>query len=269
MLAQRSAASGRGPSARMVGMRYGRNTAIARPGGPRFSSALATSHGDVVAAQRLRYRVFGDEMGATLPDAELGLDRDRFDPYCDHLLVRDEESGLVVGTYRMLPAREARKLGGFCSEQFFALGALGDAPGLVEVGRACVHPRYRNGTVLRLLWGGLARYLVESGFERAIGCASIFIGDDPASAEGACRYLVDGHLAAPAWRVTPRVPFPMDAGSVPSRHAVPPLIRGYLALGAEVCGPPAHDAEFGTADVLVTLAVGCVQRGPARRLLVA
>jgi putative hemolysin len=250
-------------------MRYGRNTAIARPGGPRFSSALAASHGDVVAAQRLRYRVFADEMGAKLPDAELGLDRDRFDPYCDHLLVRDEESGLVVGTYRMLPAREARKLGGFCSERFFDLGALGEARGLVELGRACVHPSYRNGAVLRLLWAGVARYLVDGGFERALGCASIFLGDDPDAAESACRYLLDNHLTAPAWRVTPRVPFPMDEGSAPSRHAVPSLIRGYLALGAEVCGAPAYDAEFGTADVLVTLAVECVQRGPARRLLLA
>jgi putative hemolysin len=250
-------------------MRYGRNTALVRPRGPRLSSTLATSHGDVVAAQRLRWRVFVDEMGATVPDAESGLDRDRFDPYCDHLLVRDEESGLVVGTYRMLPAREARKLGGFASERFFDLGTLGAGPGLVEVGRACVHPRYRTGAVLRLLWVGLARYLVDGGFERAIGCASVFLGDDPASAESACRYLVEHHLTRPAWRVTPRVPFALDGDGTATRHSVPPLIRGYLSLGAEVCGPPAHDPEFGTADVLVTLAVDRLRRGPARRLVAA
>src|SRR5262249_35731265 len=154
------------------------NTAEALTAGPRFFTQLATSTADVVEAQRLRYRVFAEEMGARLPDAALRLDRDRFDPYCEHLLVRGAGARAGVRTHRMLPAAQARKLGGFYADGEFELGAVRSLPDLVEVGRACVHPDYRTGAVLGLLWAGLAGYLTAYGYAHVLGCASVAAGDD-------------------------------------------------------------------------------------------
>lgn len=243
------------------------STAFSRAAGPRFVAHLATCERDVVEAQRLRWRVFAEEMGARLPEPALRLDRDRFDPYCEHLLVREAESGLVVGTYRMLPGREARKLGGFYSEGEFALGRLRDLPGLVEVGRACVHPDHRRGAVLGLLWAGLARFLHERGHAHVIGCGSIPAGDEREGAAAVCRLLARDHLVAAEWRVAPRTPFAAGEGPVASAAALPPLIRGYLRLGALICGPPAWDGDFRTADVLLWLPMARLDGRWARRLL--
>jgi len=237
------------------------------PAGPRFSASLATSSADVMEAQRLRYRVFAEEMGARLPDPEHRLDRDRFDAYADHLLVRDTHTGAVVGTYRMLPAREARKLGRLWSEAQFELGVVARLPGLVEVGRACVHPGYRTGAVIGLLWAGLAAYLQGGGYEHVIGCASIPVSEDRVATAGICRLLLRDHLGPPEWRVAPRPPFHLD-DVAPARPAdVPPLIRGYLRLGARVCGAPAWDPDFRTADLLLLLPMARLDPRWARRLL--
>src|SRR5262245_15001714 len=109
---------------------------------------MAREPHEIEAAQRLRYRVFGEELGAVLPSAASGLDQDAFDPFCDHLLVRDPTCGEVVGTYRILPAERARAAGGFYTATEFDLGRLVELPGLVELGRACIDPRFRNGSVL-------------------------------------------------------------------------------------------------------------------------
>jgi putative hemolysin len=248
-------------------MRYGRNTAHSRPSGPRFSVALALDAADVIEAQRLRYRVFAEEMGARLPHASQRLDRDRFDPYCDHLLVRDAERGSVVGTYRLLPSHEALKLGGFSAEAEFDLGAVRDLPGLIELGRACVDPDYRTGAVIGLLWSGLARYLRAGGHAYAIGCASIPARTDGRTASAVCRRLLADHLGPAEWRVVPRTPFPLADVAPAPRATLPALIRGYLCLGAMVCGEPAWDPEFGTADLLFMLPIDRLDGRWARRLL--
>jgi putative hemolysin len=244
-------------------MRHGRRTAFSPPSGPRFEVYLARDTADVVEAQRLRYRVFVEELGARLPHARHRLDRDRFDAYSDHLLVRDADTGAVVGTYRMLPGAEALKLGGFYSETEFDLGPVARLPGLVEVGRACVDPAYRTGTVIGLLWAGLARYLQTGGYEHAIGCASI-----PApGAHPVCRRLLADHQTAPTCRATPRTPFALDDVPPAPPAALPALVRGYLRLGASVCGDPAWDPDFGTADLLVLLPLAALDTRWARRLL--
>lgn len=126
--------------------------------------AYAQSPDEVKEAQRLRYRVFAEEMGARLSGGEAGLDRDIYDPFCEHLLVRDGDTGEVVGTYRILPPDRAKKIGGLYSASEFDLTRLLHlAPGMVEVGRSCVHPDYRNGATIGLLWSGLAQYMLEIG----------------------------------------------------------------------------------------------------------
>lgn len=237
---------------------------------PMFSTRLARGPREILEAQRLRYRVFGEEMGARLPHAALGVDRDRFDRWCDHLLVQEDATGRIVGTYRILPATRALAIGGFyCDTEFDTrrLQALGTR--VIEVGRACIDPEFRTGAVLGMLWAGLARYIKTSAAKYVIGCASVPVGDDdPTAAVAVCRRLLDAHASPAAWRVTPYRPFPLGAAdTAPERRtAVPPLLKGYLRMGATVCGAPAWDPDFRTADLLVLLSVEQMNARYAGRL---
>lgn len=125
-----------------------------------YSLLVARDADEVHAAQRLRHRVFAEEMGATVKGGEFGVDQDSFDDHCDHLIVREDRSGEVVGTYRMLPPDRASSAGMLYSETEFDLSALDPLrPSLVETGRSCVHPDHRNGAVVSLVWTGIARYI--------------------------------------------------------------------------------------------------------------
>lgn len=232
-----------------------------RAGGSRYSLLVANqpadpadTDADVLAAQQLRYRVFAGELGATLRTDRPGSDVDDFDPFCDHLVVREDDTGEIVGTYRMLPPERAARAGGLYADTEFDLSALdGLRPYLVETGRSCVHPDHRNGAAVGLVWAGIARYMLLSGHRYLVGCASVPLADGGARAAGVWEVLRERHQVAPARRVTPRRPWLPDAGEPPVRGALPPLLRGYVRLGAQVCGPPAHDPEFDVADFLVLL----------------
>lgn len=236
------------------------------PAGGRFFACLAQSHRDILEAQRLRYAVFADEQGARLPLRDARIDRDEFDAHCDHLLIRDSYTNTVVGTYRMLSADRARASGGFYSASEFDLRGITSLPRIVEVGRACVHPSYRKGSVIALLWAGLASYLDAGGYEYAFGSASIPVTGDGAAAASICARLVRDHLSPIEWRVFPRNPFPL-AFDPDFDVPLPPLVRGYLRLGAYACGDPAWDPSFGTADVVLLLPVAQINPRYVRRLL--
>lgn len=233
----------------------------------RLFTTLACSADDVRAAQRLRFGVFADEMGAKLPSASEGIDRDEFDAHCQHLLLRDRLTNDVVGTYRVLSADSAATVGSFYSAHEFDLGRVGSLPGLVEVGRACLHPRYRSGAALAIMLAGLARHLRESGCEYVIGCASIPVGDDLAGTARLCSQLAEEHLSPPQWRVHPLTRFDVRASSTTPSLPVPALLRGYLRMGAYVCGDPAWDEEFGTADLLLLLPMSRMNRRYTQRFL--
>jgi putative hemolysin len=221
---------------------------------PRYSLLVAHDNDEVVAAQRLRYQVFAEEMGATLHSPRPGLDVDEFDRFCDHLVVRDDSSGEIVGTYRMLPPGRARESGRLYSDSEFDLSALDGLRGsLVETGRSCVHPDHRGGGVVSLVWAGIARYMLLSGHRYLAGCASVPLDDGGGFAAGVWDLLRTKHLAPESQRVTPLNPWRTEGVERPSRPVLPPLIKGYVRLGAKVCGPPAHDPEFGVADFLVLL----------------
>lgn len=218
---------------------------------------------DVRAAQRLRYEVFAQEMGARLeePAAAAGLDIDRFDAFCDHLLVRarppgaeDGDAGVVVGTCRVLPPAPARAAGGYYTETEFDLAPL--APlrlRALELGRSCVHPRWRAGGVVLTMWGALAAYMQRHALDTLIGCASIGIADGGANASALWHSLRHTHLAPSRWQVTPRHPLPLKAARSGTVAVAPPLVKGYLRCGARVIGPPALDAAFRTADLPLML----------------
>ncbi|WP_084955916.1 GNAT family N-acetyltransferase [Thermoactinospora rubra] len=222
----------------------------------RYTVGLATGAADLQAARRLRYQVFAGELGARLDSAVSGLDADRFDAYCDHLLVRDGDQ--VVGTYRLLPPGRCDRL---YSETEFDLAPLAGIRGrLVEAGRSCVHPEHRNGTVIGLMWAEIARYMVEGGHAWLVGCCSVPVAD--------AGDVVDRVPLGPEqYRVKPLLPWP-DLG-LPRRRdfVLPPLLRGYLRLGAWVCGPPAYDPAFDTADFLVLLSMSRVNHRYLRHFL--
>jgi len=233
--------------------------------GPRFLTCLAETEAEVREAQRLRHLVFAEELGARLDSAAERLDRDRFDAYCEHLLVRTCTTGEVVGTYRILTAAAARRAGGFYSEQEFDLGAIPSLPQVVEIGRACVHPDHRGGAVIGLLWGALAQHFRLRGLEHVIGCASLPARENPGGVAAICDRLLREHGTPPTWRARPRRPF--TASPSLTRAPIPALIRGYMHMGAAVCGEPAWDPDFGTADLLLLLSLSRMSGRFAQRLL--
>ncbi|WP_189616175.1 GNAT family N-acetyltransferase [Pigmentiphaga litoralis] len=221
-----------------------------------FAVGLARSWSEVEAAQRLRYEVFTEDMGAIFPNAVNGVDEDRFDAWCEHLIVRELTTGRVVGTYRILGPKQARQAGNYYSESEFDLTGLASIRSeLVEFGRSCTHRDYRSGAVIMLLWSGLAEFLRRANYRYVLGCASVSLRDDGATAAGVYRAVAE-QLAFPGpLQVSPlhRLPVERLDADLPTR--VPPLIKGYLKLGARVCGEPAWDPDFNTADFPMLLSV--------------
>lgn len=238
-----------------------RNPGQDQNGPSEYHLSLAIDAADVLAAQRLRQNVFGTECGALTPGPE-GLDADRFDDLCEHLLVRTvpddiDHRGEAVATYRLLPphANDVQPRGhGFYSHTEFDLSPLeGLLDRTVEAGRSCVAAGHRGAAPISMLWGGIARYMKMTGYRFLMGCASISLADGGATAAAFADRAERDHQASPELRCRPRRPFEAAGIERPDRWVVPPLLRGYLRLGAVVCGPPALDANFGTADFLVLL----------------
>src|SRR6195952_5441355 len=219
---------------------------------PRYTLLLSTDAALVDDAQRLRHEVFTSEPGFDLTGTVDGRDVDRFDEYCDHLLVREDRSGEVVGCYRMLPPPGAIAAGSLYTATEFEVSALDSLrPSLVEMGRAVVRHDHRNGAVVLLMWAGILAYLDRCGYDYVTGCVSVptHTPADPGAQPGreirGVRDFVAKRHAAPAeYTVYPYRPVVLDGKTLdditpPARPTVPPLMRGYLRLGAEVCGEPA------------------------------
>jgi len=209
---------------------------------------------EVRAAQRLRYAVFAGEMGARLATTVAGHDVDLFDDFCEHLLVRDQATAQVIGTYRVLTPAQARRVGSTYSDTEFDLTRLRALRSrMVELGRSCVHAEHRQGGVILALWGALAAFMHRNRLDTMIGCASIpmwhqgAIGGDAAAS--IWRQLSASHLAPIQFQVQPRLPLPVDRLDASLEVEPPALIRGYLRLGAKVLGAPAWDPDFNTADL--------------------
>ncbi|WP_412744828.1 GNAT family N-acetyltransferase [Krasilnikovia sp. MM14-A1004] len=230
-------------------------TAAAPTGTSGYSLLIADDADQVAAAQRLRHDVFANELGARLTHAVDGRDVDEFDEHCDHLIVRDDATGTVVGTYRMLRPAAAEKAGRRYGDGEFDLSRLAPLRDqLVETGRSCVHPDHRSGAVVNLMWAGIARYLHLNNLRWLGGCASVGLDDGGHTAAGVWARAQTKHLSPPTLRVKPRRPWLSETTPVGDpKSAVPPLLRGYLRLGSWVCGEPAYDPDFRTADFYVLL----------------
>lgn len=209
---------------------------------------------EVREAQRLRFSVFSVEMGARLDSQMPGHDVDLFDPFCEHLLVRDAVTQQVVGTYRVLTPAQAKRVGSTYSDTEFDLTRLRSIRArMVELGRSCVHADYRHGGVIMALWGALAEFMLRNQLDTMIGCASIpmlhngaVCGDVAASI---WEKVKASHLAPIDFHVRPRLPLPVEQLNSTLDVEPPALIKGYLRLGAKVLGAPAWDPDFNTADL--------------------
>ena len=254
-------------------------------GQKRLSLRLAKDESDLLAVQKLRWQVFHAEMGAGTNSAQTAdLDCDAYDPLCDHLLVIDHDSfagDRVVGTYRLLRESIARRTLGFYSAGEFDLGVLSRgqdrAPGeLLELGRSCVLPAYRTSATISLLWRGIADYIARHDIALMFGCAS-FAGTDPASHAAALSWLHHRHLAPADQRpmVLPGTGIAMDLltpGSYDERRALlglPPLIKGYLRVGARFGEGAYVDHAFNTIDVCVVMPVDLIADRYAARFSAA
>ncbi|NML18302.1 GNAT family N-acetyltransferase [Azohydromonas caseinilytica] len=231
----------------------------ARPA--RLEAVWARHEDEVAQAQRLRHRVFVQEMGARLrpaPGTPEGHDADLFDRYCEHLLVRTQAtadaSAQVVGTYRVLTPEGARLAGGLYSDLEFDLVRLRPLRRhMAELGRSCIDPRWRSGSVILLLWSALAAFMQRNGFQHMVGCASISMRDGGHAAASLWQQLRRTHLAPVDLQVRPRLPLPLESLRSDLAVEAPPLIRGYLRCGARVLGAPAWDPDFNTADLPLML----------------
>lgn len=234
----------------------------------RFTVRLAENQREIEECLRLRYRVFAQEMGARLSSNNEGLDKDRFDEFCKHLMVFDNSTDKVIATTRLLLSEDAKKAGFFYSETEFDLELILKQRGrFMEVGRTCIDPSSRKGSVLAILWQGIAEVIVDYKVDYLIGCASISLRNGDDYINSVMHQLRKEHYSADNLRVRPLVPF--QTGQQESEHeaAIPTLLKGYLRQGAMICGEAHWDAEFHVADVFVLLPCEKISQSYQRHFL--
>ena len=209
---------------------------------------------EIRQAMALRYRVFAEDMGATVSGSEQGLDQDHFDEYCLHLIVKDIANDRVVGYSRILTNELAAKAGGFYSATEFDLSAI-LLPGkrYMEIGRTCVDTEFRSGSVIGLLWSGIAQFMAAHNIDYLMGCASIPLRDGYSRAVAIVNHLRDNHFTPEYLRATPKVPMPTVDTDLDGKALMPPLLKAYLRIGLKVCGEPCLDKAFNVADALILL----------------
>ncbi|HEX2385704.1 MAG TPA: GNAT family N-acyltransferase [Candidatus Binatia bacterium] len=227
-----------------------------------FEITISRSPEDIRAAQKLRFEVFNLEMKKGLQASYArGLDVDDFDPICDHLIVRERKSTRVVGTYRLLLGSTARKHLGFYSEHEFNLDRIKRLDGeLLELGRSCAHKDYRDRALIHLMWQSIAEYVKNHRVRYLFGCAS-FPTADPLEVSGSMALVKEKFYAPEKFRVEPLPELRIEGLDEKPRiddpdalfATLPSLIKGYLRVGAKLCGPPALDREFGTTDLFLLL----------------
>ena len=242
----------------------------------RLKVCLAQDQSEIERALALRYAIFNLELQKGLPQSHAtSKDRDKFDPYCDHLIVVDEArqtndgNRLIVGTYRILRREVAQQHDGFYSQAEFDLDAFYDTRmGIAEVGRSCVHADYRNGSVIGLLWHGLARYMRRYELRYLFGCASLHSSDPQlGSLIGAYLRHANGSREIP-FDVQPRQESRLKGFNAEhsitdmkqAKKLVPALIKGYLRIGSYIFPEPAYDPVFDTIDYFVVFDLSALEK---------
>jgi len=242
--------------------------------GGRFKARLAANEDDVRACQQLRHLTFIETRGlASRRDG--ALDHDEFDPLCRHMMVEDTRSGQLVCCFRMMPLRSGREISRSYSAKYYDLDRLADYPGkLVEMGRFCIHPAWKDPAILRVAWTAMTRFIDREGADLLFGCSS-FHGVDAEAYADAFALLKEKHLAPKRW--LPRVKAPSVfrfARKLRLRRpnmklalgAMPPLLRSYLVLGGWVSDHAVIDNDLNTLHVFTGVEIARVPKKRARLL---
>ncbi len=235
-----------------------------------FLVKLAENHEEIENAQRLRYKVFNLEQKRGLKNTDkYGIDFDEFDEYCMHLIVIEKCSGNVVGTYRVHLGCIANSAKGFYSSKEYEIHGLYNlADKCIELGRTCIEPKYRSGSIIAFMWGAITELLVRANLTYMLGCVSLE-NMEPVAGWALYEYLYRKNLVCREITAIPRPGFTLErpsrqeienglADEAGLKKSIPPLFKGYLHLGALICGEPAIDRDFGTIDFFIILDINRV-----------
>lgn len=229
---------------------------------------LADTTEELEQAFRLRYRVFVEEQNNVTLRNDARLERDEYDDICEHLIVKNLASNAVIGTYRLLPGRRTTPIQRFYSESEFDLSGIEQLRAYtLELGRSCIDPAYRSGRAIHMLWEGIAAYTLEHGYRNLIGCASVHMNSLKELNEIYSLLLWKqvitsrfGIQPLPTHRVEGLQWYDIEGQERDIMRRLPPLMKGYQWLGAEIGGDPAYDHIFDTVDFLIVLETSMVTR---------
>lgn len=257
----------------------GASTAVRTQGStaprPRLFAQIVNSETDIKQAQKLRYDTFCEEYNVTIPTNHYWngypIDADSIDERCIHIVVRDGQTLETIGYTRVLTSEIAKDIGHFYSAHEFDIeDILRHTQGkAIEVGRTCIHPDYRNGGTIAVLWSYLARFMQENGYRYLFGCASISLADGGATYNSIMPQLREHFFSDDHLRVEPKLPLTTqcDSHRTDLTAAFPPLLKAYTKMGVRVCGEACWDPEFNVADVFVLLDLHKMTNRYARRFL--
>lgn len=243
----------------------------------RYAARFAETGEDIARAQALRYLTFLANRG--LGDgAQTGLDADAFDPVCKHVLVEEVKTGTLVCCFRLLPLTSGDEIGRSYSAQYYELSALQSFDGpMVEMGRFCIHPDWRDPDILRVAWGAMTRFVDEEGVEMLFGCSS-FHGTEAEEYLDAFAMLKERHLAPKRWLPRVKAPNVFRFASALRRRKpdaklamlrMPPLLRTYLVMGGWVSDHAVVDRQLNTLHVFTGLEIRAIPPARARLLRAA
>lgn len=241
---------------------------------PKLFAEFVTSVEEIREVQKLRYDVFCEEYNVTLPTDTYWnghpIDADEIDDACLHLVVREGQTLEPVGYTRVLTKDSAKKIGKFYSAHEFDIKNIESIDGrMMEIGRTCIHPDYRSGATIAVLWSRLAKFMMDNDYQYLFGCASISLADGGSSFASIMPNLLDKHLCEENHRVFPKLPLETQATPCQSKQQLPPLLKAYMKMGAKICGDACWDPEFNVADVFVILNLDQVANRYAKRFLKA
>jgi putative hemolysin len=215
---------------------------------------ITTDFQDIESAFRLRHSVFSEDFDTHLTSQSDGLDKDQFDDYCHHLIVKDCDTQQVVAYSRIITHDLAMNHKGFYTATEFDLTAILDpSKRYMEIGRTCIHKDYRRGAAIGMLWGSIGKFMLDHQMDYLMGCASIDVSQGLEKAHSALSYLRTKYFSRDDQRVIPKEPLPFRPHEVAGKQYIPPILQAYLRMGCKVCGEAHWDQAFNVADVMVLL----------------